>query len=63
MNVKAQATVERHPVEGPGWTRATSVSVEVVLTDGARGDAVVGALDSAWAGARRVVVDSLDKTL
>lgn len=59
MNVKAQATVERHPVEGPGWTRA--VSVEVVLTDGARGDAVVGALDSAWAGARRVVADSLDK--
>lgn len=63
MNVRAEVKCERVEQTSPqGWPRPhdVTVSVRVVVTDARRGDAVVGAIDQAFRGAREAVKTTLD---
>lgn len=63
MNVRANVEVRREPtLVGQTVQRETVVSVSIDIEDARRGDAVVGALDSAWKGARAVIVDTLGQS-
>lgn len=62
MNVKTSIRVE-HTKGGPAapynGDRDLKVSVRVDVTNADRGDAVVGSIDKALAGARTAVVDAI----
>jgi hypothetical protein len=60
MNVRATVNVERDPIRPEqAWPKTCHVRVELELTDAERGEAVVGAVEKALNGARRIAVESL----